>query len=133
MNAVIDTNVVVSGLFWRGPADDVLAAWLIGRVEWIVSAGILAEYHTTLQTLEKKYPPPDSAWAFLRGISLSARLTIPADLEGQICADPDDDKFIAAAIAGHASTIVSGDKALLKVDGYHGLRILKPVTFLKML
>ena len=133
MKAAIDTNVVMSGLFWKGPPADILAAWLTGKFEWIVSASILAEYHTALATLETKYPPPVSAWAFLRGVSLSAKLTIPADLEKQVCTDPDDDKFIAVAIAGNAKIIVSGDKALLRVNGHHGLQIVKPAIFLKML
>lgn len=132
MKAVIDTNVVISGLFWKGPPAEILTAWLANKFEWIVSADILAEYHTTLQSLETKYPPPISAWAFLRGLSLSATLTTPVELEEQVCADPDDDKFIAAAIAGHARTIVSGDKALLRADGYMSIQIIRPAAFLKM-
>ena len=133
MKAVIDTNVVVSGLFWKGPPAEVLAAWVSGKFEWIVSASILAEYHTALQTLSAKYPPPASALTFLRGVTLSAKLTTPIDLEEQVCTDSDDDKFVAVAIAGQATTIVSGDKALLKVDGYRGLRIIGPAAFLKMM
>ena len=133
MKAVVDTNVVISGLFWKGPPAEILAAWLANKFEWIVSADILAEYHTTLQRLESKYPPPTSAWSFLRGLSLSATLTTPVELEQQICTDSDDDKFIAVAIAGRASTIVTGDKALLKVDGYRGLQMVKPAKLLKML
>src|SRR3989338_10915797 len=123
MKAIIDTNVVISGLFWKGPPADVLAAWLANKFEWIVSASILDEYHRTLRALEAKYSPPASAWTFLRGVSLSAKLTLPAILEEQVCTDSDDDKFIAAAISGHASFIVSGDKALLKVTGYSGLQV----------
>jgi predicted nucleic acid-binding protein len=110
---VIDTNVIISGLFWKGPPAGVLAAWVAKKFEWIVSADILAEYHRTQQTLEAKYPPPASAWSFLRGVTLSAKLTVPAELEQQAC--------------------TSGDKALLQVDGYRGLRIVKPARFLKIL
>ncbi len=133
MKAVIDTNVVISGLFWKGPPADILAAWLANKFEWIVSVSILDEYHKTLQTLETKYPPPASAWAFLRGVSLSAKLTIPNDLKEKVCSDPDDDKFLATAIAWQASVIVSGDKALLRTDGYLGLKVIKPAEFMKML
>lgn len=133
MRTVVDTNVVMSGLFWKGPPADILAAWLAGKFEWVVSADILAEYHRILQSLETKYPPPISAWAFLRGVSLSAKLTTPVVFERQICSDADDDKFIAAAIAGHAKVIVSGDKALLQVSPYQDIQILKPALFLKML
>lgn len=133
MKAVIDTNVVISGLFWKGPPAEVLAMWFRKRFEWIVSADILEEYHLTLQALETKYGPSPSAKQVLREISLSATLLVPAKLREQVCTDPDDDKFIAAAVATGTSTIVTGDKALLHTDGYGGIRVIKPVSFLKLL
>jgi uncharacterized protein len=133
MNVVVDTNVVISGLFWKGPPSDVLSAWLDRKFTWVVSPDILAEYHRTLRSVESKYLPPASAWGFLRGVSLSAKLVVPVLLEQQVCSDPDDDKFLTTAMAGNANIIVSGDKALLCVDGYHGLQIVKPAAFLKEL
>ena len=46
-------------------------------------------------------------------------MTVP-DLREPVCDDPDDDKFLACALASGAKVIVSGDKHLLKVSGYHG-------------
>jgi predicted nucleic acid-binding protein len=46
-----------------------------------------------------------------------------------ICDDPDDDKFIACALAGGSNVIVSGDKHLLKVSGFQGVDVLKPRDF----
>jgi predicted nucleic acid-binding protein len=43
-----------------------------------------------------------------------------------VCSDPDDDKFLACAIAGGSKIIVSGDKHLLKISGFQGIEILKP-------
>src|SRR5438105_4595143 len=105
MRAVIDTNVVVSGLFWKGPPAEVLSAWLLNKFEWVVSTSILQEYYKTLDSLRAKYPPPSTALAFLSGISRSARLVQPVNLEERVCSDPDDDKFIATAVAGHADAI----------------------------
>lgn len=48
-----------------------------------------------------------------------------------VSADPDDDKFIACALASGSKLIVSGDKHLLDVDGYRGIEILKPRAFLE--
>ena len=45
--------------------------------------------------------------------------------------DPDDDKFLACAIASGNKLIVSGDKHLVKVSGFHGVEILKPHEFVK--
>lgn len=52
-----------------------------------------------------------------------------AVLEGQVCADPDDDKFLACALASGARIIVSGDKHLVDVSGYRGIEVLRPRAF----
>jgi hypothetical protein len=43
-----------------------------------------------------------------------------------ILTDPDDDKFLDAAINGEADCIVTGDVDLLTLDPFHGVRILTP-------
>lgn len=49
------------------------------------------------------------------------------------CADPDDTVYVQVAVAGQASFLVSGDKHLLAMDGYEGLRIVKPTEMLRIL
>ena len=44
-------------------------------------------------------------------------------------ADPDDDKYLAAAIEGRASFVVTGDRDLLAVTRHAGVRILAPRAF----
>jgi len=44
--------------------------------------------------------------------------------------NPDDDKFTACAVALGAEYVISGDKALLAVGGYIGVRIVGPTQFL---
>ena len=43
--------------------------------------------------------------------------------------DPDDDKYIAAAIEGRAGFVVAGDSDLLEVKVYDGIRIVSPRVF----
>jgi predicted nucleic acid-binding protein len=43
-----------------------------------------------------------------------------------VCEDPDDDKFLSCAIAGKSNIIISGDKHLLRVSGYKGIKVLRP-------
>lgn len=45
--------------------------------------------------------------------------------------DPDDDKFLELAVAGAAAVIVSGDKDLLVLDPFRGVRIVTPSVFVK--
>lgn len=54
----------------------------------------------------------------------------PISLIDQICDDPDDDKFIAAAISGNAQFVVTGDKALLRVGSIAGADIITPSQFI---
>lgn len=47
--------------------------------------------------------------------------------------DPDDDKFIAAAIEGRADYIVNRDKPLLNIKEYHGIKMISPTDFTHLL
>jgi predicted nucleic acid-binding protein len=51
-------------------------------------------------------------------------------LPESLCEDPDDDKFIACALAGRCRVIVSGDGHLLKVSGFRGLTVMSPRRFI---
>jgi len=48
-----------------------------------------------------------------------------------VSADPDDDNFIACALASKTKIIVSGDKHLLAVSGYRNIEIVKPSSFIE--
>jgi len=47
--------------------------------------------------------------------------------------DPDDDKYIAAAIEGRAAFVVAGDSDLLNLKEHDGIRIVSPRVFLDLL
>ena len=51
-------------------------------------------------------------------------------LPDQISSDPDDDKFIACALASNAKYIVSGDDDLLCLKKYMGIEIVKSKWFI---
>ena len=133
MKAVIDTNILMSGTFWGGPPAKVLDEYLKDKFEWLVSTEILEEYWRVLNELLRKYQAPTQVVEFFQTLSLAATIVSPVSFGTRVCSDPDDDKFLEAAVAGAAGFIVSGDKALLKTDGFHGIRVLKPAEFLKKL
>jgi putative PIN family toxin of toxin-antitoxin system len=47
--------------------------------------------------------------------------------------DPDDDKYLAAAIEGRARFVVAGDSDLLDLKEYDDIRIVSPRVFLDLL
>ena len=128
MKLIIDTNVLVSGIFFSGPPYTILNAWRHEKISLIISPAILKEYQRTGEKLSKKFPGIDlEHWIAL--IMLKASIIDAPSLSESVCADPDDDKFLALAIASNTKIITSGDKHLLDVSGYHGISVLKPREF----
>ena len=56
-------------------------------------------------------------------------LVEPVPLGAPVCRDPDDDWVLATAVAGTCECIVTGDKDLLSLGEYRGVRILAPSAF----
>jgi len=129
VRVILDTNVVISGIFFTGPPYQILDVWRKGEIHLIVSEEILDEYLRVGEILALQFASVDplSVLAMLRANSEvieAGRLPVP------ISDDPDDDKFLACALAGKCKLIVSGDKHLLKVSGFRGITVLKPREFL---
>lgn len=51
MRVVLDTNVLVSGIFFTGPPYEILSAWQDGRVRLVVTLEIVREYEAVLERL----------------------------------------------------------------------------------
>lgn len=78
--------------------------------------------------MSEKFPEVDLS--FLLGlVTMHAMMFQSPELPEPVCEDPDDDMFIACAIASRSKVIVSGDKHLLKVSEFRGVKILKPRDF----
>ena len=50
-----------------------------------------------------------------------------------VCRDPDDDKFLDAALGGQASHIVSSDHDLQALGEYQSIKVLSPREFAELL
>ncbi|MBP7427849.1 MAG: putative toxin-antitoxin system toxin component, PIN family [Candidatus Hydrogenedentes bacterium] len=128
MRVILDTNVFVSGVFFSGPPYEILDAWRGGRLTMVMSPEILAEYERVGLDLAADFPAIDLA-PFLELLAMKAEFVSAPPLPAQVCSDPDDDKFLACALASHTKVITSGDKALLKASGYAGIEVLSPREF----
>ena len=62
-------------------------------------------------------------------IALKAELVLAPNLSDPICDDPNDDKFLACALKSKNKLIISGDKHLLRVSGYRGIKIIRTRKF----
>ncbi len=129
MKVVIDTNVFVSGVFFGGPPGEVLAAWRDERIEFVVSREIIEEYVRVGERLSTRFPGADLEPA-LQLVAASATLVSASPLSEPVCADGDDHKFIACAVAAGAGYVVSGDRALLTTSPYRNVIVIRPRDFM---
>ncbi len=130
MKVVVDTNVLVSGVFFGGMPSRILEAWRDKRIDVVVSPDILEEYRRVGEHLETQFTDVSLA-PFLALLVMNAEIIEPPDLPEQLSRDSDDDKFIACALAGGCHVIISGDKDLLSISGYRGVKVVAPREFLE--
>ena len=128
MRIILDTNVVISGIFFAGPPYQILKAWREGKLHLLISEEILAEYRRVGETLALQFPSIDLL-PILDMLRANAEVISVKCLPEPVCDDPDDDKFLACALAGECKLIVSGDKHLLKASGFQGIKVLTPREF----
>lgn len=130
MKVVVDTNVHVSGVFFGGMPSRILEAWRDKRIDVVVSPDILEEYRRVGEHLETQFTDVSLA-PFLALLVMNAEIIEPPDLLEQVSRDSDDDKFIACALAGGCHVIISGDKDILSISGYRGVKVVAPREFLE--
>jgi putative PIN family toxin of toxin-antitoxin system len=130
MRVVIDTNVLISAVFFGGMPSRVLEAWRDGKIDLVVSPDILEEYRRVGDRLEAQFPGVSLA-PLLALLVMTAKIIEPPGLPEQVSRDEDDDKFIACALAGNCQFIISGDRHLLEVSGYQGVKVVTPREFLE--
>ena len=132
MRVVLDTNVFVSGVFFGGTPGRVLEAWRDGRAEVVLSREIVEEYVRVGEELADRFPGVDLS-AALELLTVSATLVTAPPLPERASRDPDDDKFLACALAAGADCVVSGDRDLLDLSSYEGIVVLSPRDFFDQL
>jgi uncharacterized protein len=131
---VLDTNVVVSGTFWSGASFEVMRLVDAGKISMVLSSEILREYSEILSSREiiaKTSTNRRATEKVIRKVSSIAIFVVPAQKFNVVRDDPDDDKFIDAAVEGCAGFIVTQDKHLLKLLRYGQIAIVTPEAFLE--
>lgn len=130
MRIVLDTNVVVSGVFFGGVPGQILSAWVDRKFDLVLSPAILDEYQRVGDELGWRYPSVVGHFTGILTLVATHALVVAAPpLPQAVTADPTDDMFLAAALASGASVIVSGDRHLLAVNGWRDISIVTPRAF----
>lgn len=126
MKVVLDTNVIVSAVTTRGLCADVFRA-VLAEHELVTCPKILQEVRRTLQS---KFAVPESLIAeYLELIQDAAFLVGAGEMPEIRIKDKDDIEIIAAAIAGKAEALVTGDREEQELNRVKKLQILSPRAF----
>lgn len=135
MRAVLDTNLVISATLIQGGNEDrILRAWQRGVFELVLSPQILDELGRALfyEKLRKsRWMSETEVVSLLRSLAQESFL-VPGQVRVTVSRDPEDNKFLEAAIEGRAQYVVTGDKDLLDVRAYRDVQIITPATLLKI-
>ena len=127
---VIDTNVLVSGLFLTTSTPALAVEKAITNAQLVATSETLRELiETLLQTKFDRYVPRERLEALLqRLVSLVEIIDVLPSVRAS--RDPKDDKFLEAAVNGRASVLVTGDRDLLDLNPFRGIAIVTPAEYL---
>lgn len=130
MNVVCDTNILISGILFGGYARQILRLASQGVITNFISSEILHE-------LEEVLIRPKFGLQFEQVLSLislirdSFELVVPSRSVNTILNDPDDNRILEAALEANASFIISGDRHLLNLMEWEGIRVVTPAAFME--
>jgi putative PIN family toxin of toxin-antitoxin system len=134
VRAIIDTNVLLSGLLWHGTPHALLERVRAGTVTLVSSPVLLAELAEVLE--QPKFEAilarsNTSRERSLAEIQALAEVSAPTPLPTPVCRDPDDDHVLALALTSQVDLIVSGDKDLLDLNSFENIPIVTPAEALR--
>ncbi|MGI0141842.1 MAG: putative toxin-antitoxin system toxin component, PIN family [Candidatus Micrarchaeales archaeon] len=132
MRIVLDTNILISGLLYIGKPKKLIDLALNGKIQIVSSADIIDEFKGVVSREKFKLEREEQAQL----VSFVVRISHIVSLKGKfrvVKEDPDDDMVIGTAYDGKASYIVSGDKHLLKIKEFAGIKIVTANQMLNLI
>ena len=128
IRAVLDTNIVISSIFWKGKPYEVVERGIKGEYQLVISPEILGE---VVERLRNKFRLPEEAIQQLVDIFLTHCHVVEPTSKFDVVRDKNDNKIIECAFDGKADCIVTGDLDLLKLKEFRGIRIMTARKFLE--
>jgi len=138
MRFTLDTNILVSAFIAKHghPANLLELALTVDSIELVLSEPILNELEDVLTRDEVKnrfsYTNRDIK-RIVRTLEEAARIVPVKSKFTVVREDSKDDMVLNAALDGKADYIVSGDRHLLKLDSFRGIKIVKPRRMMRII
>ena len=128
MRIVCDTNVLISGILFRGHPRRIVHWAFQGKLTNCTSPALLREAENVLSQPKFGLRPSEVA-SILSLFRDTFELVHPEEPVAVIGDDPADNNVLEAAGAAAADFIVSGDRHLLQLKGWQGIRVMSPADF----
>jgi uncharacterized protein len=132
VRVVLDTNIIISGLNFKGNEREILDSSRRGVFDLYLSESILIE---VARVLVRKF-----AWGEEEVLRISAilrsraTLVVPTVRVSAISADEADNRILECAVEARAHCLITGDRRhLLPLQEYEGIKIVTSSQFLKIL
>jgi len=134
MKTVFDTNVLISALITTGRARELFLKAVEGQIQLVLSKGILKEFtEVSRDPRISKYVDGEDVAAFLDVLRCKAKIVRVKSKCQIVKEDSADDVILRTAIDGKADCIVSGDRHLLSLGTFRGIRIVTVHEMLTLL
>ena len=130
IRVVPDSNVLISGLNFRGREYTVLALGEDGKIEVCLSSFILAEVSRALR--RKFNYSPAAAQAEIDALRQWVNLVEPTVAVEGVARDDDDNHILACCLEVAADYLITGDRDLLVLNEFRGTIIVNGATFLRI-
>jgi len=132
MRIVLDTNILISALGWEASNEyRVVQKCFKKEMTNISSPEIIEEFKKV--ALRPKFGfSPEEIDEFISAIIEVSEIVLLEDSFNIIEEDPSDNKFLEVGIVGNAKFIITGDKHLLNLREFRGIKIVKAVEFLNL-
>ncbi|MBI4657985.1 MAG: putative toxin-antitoxin system toxin component, PIN family [Verrucomicrobia bacterium] len=133
ITVVLDTNTVVSAIFWpRSTARRCLAGLARRQYGIAVTRDVFDEYGAVAAQFQPRFPACNCTGS-LAWLRLKAAWIEPVPLGKPRSRDPKDDPFLACALAARAKYLVTRDDDLLDLSKPFGIEMITPTSFLAWL
>ncbi len=127
IRAVLDTNIIISSLFWKGNPYEVVRRGVLGEFQPVMSAAILDEI---TDKLRNKFRFPEEGIQELIDVLLTYCHMVDPTSKFDVVRDKKDNKIIECAFDGKADCVVTGDPDLLELKEFKGILIVTAKDFL---
>ena len=130
MKVVIDTNVLISAIFWTGKPKQILNKVRREEITFLTSEFILEEIRKVLKREDKPFKLSEDEAEYVVTAMRDIAKVVNIISQVSVCQDENDNRVLECAIDGNADCIITGDSHLLQLGSLQNIKIMTVGDFL---